>query len=193
MMNSKIFRQLYPNAINWELWDELVEKTRREIAEAMKNRKPATPIYYIYNGEGELVRQFSTKRECAYFIGGSETTIRNYILKQWIYKGYLLTYKKLSKEEAIDLYNYNVAHGNVYLEGGNQKKMPIYAYNADGKLVGVFESKSKWSKVYKRTTSLLKDGDRVIMDRLVSTNKYSVETAKELYNKLAQIVKKKRN
>ena len=182
-------REVFPDEINWEFWDKLVEKTRKEIAEALKDyHEEKPPIFYLYNQEGELVKQFNTKKDCAKFLGGSETTIRNYLIKQWIFKGYLLSQEELRKDIAFAIYRSNLEHGNVYLEGSTQKKIPIYSYNQEGKLVGAYESKNQWAKSNNRAASLLNNGDRIIDGRLVSVNKYTENKAKTLYND-TQVIK----
>lgn len=167
-------------SLNW--WNNFVKKTREQIAEALKDYKPIKPLTcYLYNKQGELVKTFNQKKECAKYLKGCQTTIRNYLNKQWIYKGYLLSLEELTKDQAIDIYKHDVEHGKVYLEGSTQKKIPIFSYNSEGDLVAAYESKYQWCKQNGQGVSIL-SRDKVINGRLVSQNKYTKEVARRIYS-----------
>lgn len=172
-----------------KFWNDLVMKTRKEIEIALKDYKP-TPkstnrACYIYNQAGELISEFDTVRNCASYLNGNKTTVGNYLNKEWNYKGFLLSHDNLKNDVAFAMYKFNVEHGHVFLEGSTSKKIPIYSYNSEGKLIGVYESKNKWSKSNKRSPTMLKTlmlkNDRVIDNKLVSVNRYSEADARVIY------------
>ena len=188
MVKYENIRELFKDEQGYQFWLDLVEKTRNEIAEALKNYNPKHKFTcYIYNKDGQLVKTFFSKKECSDFVKGSETTVSNYLKNKWVFKGFLLSLEPLETVTAIELYKYNLEHGNVYLEGTTSKKKPIYCYNETGKLVALYESITEWSKNNNRSINYISYGDRIVNDRLVSTNKYSEEMAHELYTKLVGV------
>lgn len=183
---DNITRADFPEVEDWSTWDEIVEQTKREIAELLKDYKQPTKLIrhetsYIYNEDGELVKEFETQLECARFLCGNKVTVSNYLKRHWNYKGYLLSLEELRKDVAFAMYKYNVEHGNVFIEGDTKKRVPIYSYNADGKLVGAFETQYQWAKVTKKGNTFIKKVDRIVDDRLVSKHRYDEATAKQMY------------
>ena len=178
-----ISREILNNYINWENWNRIVEQTRRDIAELLKDYKQHTKheTSYIYNEDGELVKGFQTQSDCAIFLGGNKTTVSNYLKRQWNYNGYLLSQEELRKDVAFAMHKYNVEHGNVFILGETKKRIPIYSYNADGKLVGAYETQYQWTKVAKKGNSFIKKADRIVDDRLISKHRYDEATAKQMF------------
>lgn len=171
---------------DWSKWDEIVEQTKRDIAELLKDYKQPTQLSrhetsYIYNKDGELVKKFETQLDCAKYLGGTKATICNYLKRQWNYGGYLLSLEELRPDIAFAMHRYNKEHGNVFIHGQTKKRVPIYSYNADGKLVGAYETQYQWAKVTKKGNTFIKDVDRIVYDRLVSKNRYDEATAKQMY------------
>lgn len=186
MIKYEDSKELFECQINWENWNRIVEQTKREIAEALKDYKQPKQLArhetsYIYNEDGELVKEFETQLDCARFLGGNAATVSNYLKRQWNYKGYLLSLEELRKDVAFAMHRYNREHGNVYIEGDTKKRIPIYSYNADGQLVGAFSTQYQWAKVAKKGNSFIKNADRIVDDRLVSKNRYDAETARVKY------------
>ena len=186
MIKYEDSKELFECEINWENWNRIVEQTRRDIAELLKDYKQPTKLArhetsYIYNEDGELVKEFETQLDCARFLGGNNATICNYLKRQWNYKGYLLSLEKLRPDIAFAMHRYNRQHGNVFIEGETKKRIPIYSYNADGKLVGAYETQYQWAKVTKKGNSFIKKADRIVDDRLVSKHRYDEATAKQMF------------
>ena len=186
MIKYENSKELFECEINWENWNRIVEQTRRDIAELLKDYKQPTKLArhetsYIYNEDGELVKEFETQLDCARFLGGRNTTISNYLKRQWNYKGYLLSLEELRPDIAFAMYRYNKEHGNVFIEGETKKRIPIYSYNADGKLVGAYETQYQWAKVTKKGNTFIKKADRIVDERLVSKNRYDEATAKQKF------------
>lgn len=186
MIKYEDSKELFECDINWDNWNRIVEQTKREIAELLKDYKQPKLLArhetsYIYNSDGELIKEFETQLDCARFLGGNKATICNYLKRQWNYKGYLLSLEELRKDVAFAMYKYNVEHGNVFIEGETKKRIPIYCYNKDGKLVGAYETQYQWAIVFKKGNSFIKDVDRIVDDRLVSKHRYDAETAREKY------------
>jgi len=168
--------------INWENWNRIVEQTKRDIAEALKDFKaPTQQIARLYNEDGELVKTFNTQRECAEYLKGVKSTVSNYLKKQWNYNGYLLSLEELRKDVAFAMFKFNKEHGKAYFEGCTKKQIPVYIYSREGRLVGAYSSQYKWSKANKKGNTLISKSDRVFDDRLVSINRYKVEEAKKQY------------
>lgn len=172
--------------INWENWNRIVEQTKQDIAELLKGYKQPKQLSrhetsYIYNEDGELVKEFETQLDCARFLGGSKATICNYLKRQWNYGGYLLSLEELRPDIAFAMYRYNREHGNVFIHGQTKKRIPIYSYNEDGKLVGAYETQYQWAKVTKKNNTFIKDVDRIVYDRLVSKHRYDEATAKQKF------------
>lgn len=186
MIKYEDSKELFECKINWENWNKIVEQTRRDIAELLKDYKQPTKLSrhetsYIYNEDGELVKEFETQLDCARFLGGNRATICNYLKKQWNYNGYLLSLEKLRPDIAFAMYRYNRKHGYIFIQGDTKKRIPIYSYNADGKLVGAYETQYQWSKVTKKGNTFIKKADRIVDDRLVSKHRYDAETARVKY------------
>lgn len=182
-------KELFTDEKGYEYWCNLVAKTRKEIEVAINDYRVKHNIKcYLYNKDGQLVNTFLTKKDCTTYLESNETTVASYLKNKWNFKGFLLSLEPLDTDAAIAKFNDNLEHGNVYLEGSKSKRMPIYCYNDNGKLVSIFESKTQWSKKYKKGVSFLRCGDRVYNERLISTNKYSEEKALEVYKKLAGVI-----
>ena len=183
---DNITRADFPEVEDWSMWDEIVEQTKRDIAELLKDFKQPTQLSrhdtsHIYNKDGELVKEFETQLECARFLCGNKVTVSNYLKRQWNYNGYLLSQEELRPDIAFAMYKYNVEHGNVFIKGDTKRRTPIYSYNADGKLVGAYETQYQWAKVTRKWNTFIKKVDRIVDDRLVSKNRYDEATAKQMF------------
>ena len=186
MIKYEDSKELFKSSINWENWNRIVEQTRLDIAEQLKDYKQPKPLArhetsYIYNEDGELVKEFETQLDCARFLGGSKATVSNYLKRQWNYSGYLLSLEELRPDIAFAMHRYNREHGNVFIHGETKKRIPIYSYNEDGKLVAAYETQYQWAKVTKKGNTFIKDVDRIVNDRLVSKQRYDEATAREKY------------
>jgi hypothetical protein len=186
MIKYENSKELFECEINWENWNRIVEQTRRDIAELLKDYKQPTKLArhetsYIYNKDGELVKEFETQLDCARFLGGNKATVSNYLKRQWNYNGYLLSLEELRPDIAFALHRYNREHGYIFIHGDTKKRIPIYSYNADGKLVGAYETQYKWAKVTKKGNTFIKKADRIVNERLVSKNRYDEATAKQKF------------
>ena len=164
-------------------WLRIIEDTKIEIANALHDFKtPSTTIYYAYTKEGEEKKFDDFKSLCNYLLSCdgftcSVTTVRKYAQRQWNYKYHLLSTTPLEKDEAKSIYENNLTHGHTFVLG---KKTPIYAYDIEGRLVGVYDSKHQYSKVHKMRL-VMRNPDVVKNNRLLSENRYDEETAKQKY------------
>ena len=186
MIKYEDSKELFECKINWENWNRIVEQTRLDIAEQLKDYKQPTKLArhetsYIYNADGKLVKEFETQLDCAKYLGGSKATICNYLKRQWNYGGYLLSLEELRPDIAFAMHRYNKEHGNVFIHGQTKKRIPIYSYNEDGRLVAAYETQYQWAKVTKKGNTFIKDVDRIVYDRLVSKHRYDEATASQKY------------
>jgi hypothetical protein len=182
-------KEISNDRINWENWDRIVARTRAEIAEVLSGyvspQRPSRNVKcYLYSSDGELVKQIESKSLCSKYLNGNVTTVANYVQRQWIYNGFLLSQETLTKDVAAAMYRDRLAHGKVFIPNERKKRIPLYSYNKDGKLVGAYDSKYQWQMQHKKGTTLLKKGDRVIDDRLISENRYDEETARRIYKEV---------
>jgi hypothetical protein len=180
----KHLEKLGEGKIHWEKWDELVEQTKRDIEEYLKNNKYKIKIRncntcYAYNKEGELVHVFESFKDCANNLNANATTIKRYIDKQWVYNELLLSKEELKPDVAFAIYRMATEHGNIYTKTSN----PVYCYNQDGKLVSIYESLRDWAfhENNDNVNSRLYKEDRRINNKLVSLNYYATDVARELY------------
>ncbi len=180
----KHLEKLYEGKVNWEKWDELVEQTKRDIEEYLKNYKYVkqranSHTCYAYNKEGELVHVYDNLKDCANSLNGNSTTISKYIDNNWIYCEFLLSKEELKQDVAFALYKMAIEHGNIFVKTSKL----VYCYNQDGKLVSLYESLKEWAfhENNDNVNSRLYKEDRRINNKLVSLNYYTTDVARELY------------
>lgn len=185
----KHLEKLGEGRINWEKWDNLVEQTKRDIEEYLKNNqykklRANSNTCYAYNKEGELVHVYNNLKDCINNLNGNGTTIKKYIDNQWIYCEFLLSKEELRTDIAFALYRMAIEHGNIYTKSKVKKTNPVYCYNQDGKLVSLYESLREWAirENNDNVCSRLYKEDRRINNKLVSLNYYTTDVARELYN-----------
>lgn len=142
-------KEISNDRINWENWDRIVAQTRAEIAELLTGyispQRPSRNVKcYLYSSDGELVKEIESKSQCSKYLNGNVTTVANYVQRQWIYNGFLLSKEELTKDVAAAMYRDRQAHGQVFIPNERKKRIPLYSYNKDGKLVGAYDSKYQW-------------------------------------------------
>lgn len=193
----EITREQFKDEINWEKWDELVALTRKQIAEALNDYKysnvskvSSPKTIYGYNSNGELVKEWKSKINCCDELDGNPSTILNYIRKSWVFCSYILSYDKLTQDIAFAMYRNAIEKGHIYKFGFKQTKhkKPIYSYNENGKMIGVFESLNQYCKCQLSTNlTLLRErlnnnnGEILSKGNLLSFNFYDELTAREIY------------
>jgi len=67
--------------INWELWDKLVTKTKKDIKEELKGfeRMYTNPVFVFDIWKQKVIKTFRNPQECAEFYGISREQVTNYI------------------------------------------------------------------------------------------------------------------
>ena len=78
--------------VNWELWDKLVEQTRKDITKELKKYKPIVQkngrmpqTVYVYNSNERLIKTFSSTQEAADYYNIRKEQVTNYAREQKIY------------------------------------------------------------------------------------------------------------
>ena len=68
-------------SINWEVWDKLVEQTKKDIANELKGfEKMYTNPVFVYDiWKQRVIKTFRNPQECADFYGISREQVTNYI------------------------------------------------------------------------------------------------------------------
>lgn len=193
MIIMNISREILKDYINWEHWDRVVEETKQEIRECLKDyentKRKNSYACYGYNQDGELVHVWSNLKEMTKaFDNNCSATICKYVKNQWVLHGCLVTKEKLSKDTAFELYKRAIEHGNVF--STEHKANPVYTYNQNGKLVGVYRSMRTWAEKEhdNKSISTIYYEDRIVNDKLVSLNKYDEEKAKQQYSHTKQVI-----
>lgn len=73
--------------INWELWDKLVEQTKKDIKEELKGfeRMYTNPVFVFDIWKQKVIKTFKNPQECAKYYGVSRELVTNYIRENRIY------------------------------------------------------------------------------------------------------------
>jgi len=74
--------------VNWELWDKLVEQTRKDIAKELKEyHKPqyTNKVFVFSIPKQKVIKTFRNPQECADFYGVSRELVTNYMRENRIY------------------------------------------------------------------------------------------------------------
>ena len=181
----KFNKEQFKNKINLEVWDSLVQKTKDDIENALKEYQPRTHCMkcYCYNEDGEIAHEFEKQKELFQLLGTSQTTISTYLNKQWNLKGYLLSKLKLDKEQAKTIYKFNRENGFTYQSNTTKRKQPIYCYNQNGKLEGAYDCQHSYFQRFRQGTNVL-EKDKIYENRLISKKRYDSITARRIYNLL---------
>ena len=178
--------------IKWENWDRIVLETQALIEETLKNYKVTEqPKYcngykvYGYNIDGDLVKEWETKKQCCNELQMNGSTVYNYITNHYVISNLLLSKKILEKDLASRLYRNAIESGHVY-SGLSRHARPIYTYNENGELVGVYESIYSWclDNHYNTFSKQLRSGDKKVNNRLVSYSMYDQQKAKDKFSKI---------
>lgn len=184
--------------INWDKWDESVEKTRNELLfdSSLNNKRYYGTSVYGYNNNGDLIKIWDRKIDCAADLNVCNAVVYNYSVKKGVIKEILLSSEELTTDVAFACYRYAIEHGLVY-GWSNRSGKPLYQYNENGKLVAVWQKVKDWATAngYSSGTSYggtFSEADRIYNDRLTSFNLYDESTAKEMYKCAIPIVIKKR-
>lgn len=180
--------------INWDVWDKMVEdfhkwmeeyfSVEKNLPQDKRNRKTV----YVYDYNGELVKEWTSNKECADDMKCSTSTVHNYSKSNYVVNNYLLSREELTKDVAFAMYRFAIEHGKVYSSGisRTKPKKAVYRYTNEGKMVGLYESLYQYCKVNSSTDMFcikkrLTDGDIIVKTYLLSYNFYDEETAKEMY------------
>lgn len=184
--------------INWDKWDEIVEQGRKLISTLPKikpNRCHGKKVFG-YNSNGDLVKVWDKKIDCANELNVCDAVVCHYSAKNKVVKEILLSSEELTTDVAFACYRYAIEHGLVLGWNGRSGK-PLYQYNEDGKLVAVWQKVKDWAAAngYSSGTSYggtFSEADRLYNGRLTSFNLYDEETAKEIFKEAKSIITKKR-
>lgn len=67
--------------INWDMWDELVQRTKQDIKEELKGFKKmyTNPVFVYDIFKQKIIKTFKNPKECADFYGISREQVTNYI------------------------------------------------------------------------------------------------------------------
>lgn len=181
--------------INWDAWERIVEQTRNELGELLRNYnikktwKCNRKNVYGYNNNGELVNEWKCNIDCANEFKVTHSVIHNYSKTNKIINGYLISREKLTKDKAFALYRNALENGHVYNRGKTKPNKTVYQYNKDGKMIGVFESLNQWCKcneilnqVATIRNRLVNNTDILVKGKMITYNFYDEIIAKEIYN-----------
>lgn len=185
--------------INWDKWDEVVEQGRNFISTLPSPSKPNRCYgkkVFGYNSNGDLVKVWDKKIDCATELNVCDAVVTHYSVKNKVVKEILLSSEELTNDVAFACYRYAIEHGLVY-GWVNRSGKPLYQYNKDGKLVAVWQKVKDWATAngYSSGTSYggtFSEADRLYNGRLTSFNLYDEDIAKEMYKEAKPIVIKKR-
>lgn len=67
--------------INWDMWDELVQRTKQDIKEELKvfEKMYTNPVFVYDIFKQKIIKTFKNPKECADFYGISREQVTNYI------------------------------------------------------------------------------------------------------------------
>lgn len=73
--------------INWELWDKLVEQTKKDIKEELKGfeRMYTNPVFVYDIWKQRVIKTFKSPQECANYYGIAKELIHTYIRDHRVY------------------------------------------------------------------------------------------------------------
>lgn len=73
--------------INWELWDKLVEQTKKDIKEELKGfeRMYTNPVFVFDIWKQKVIKTFKNPQECANYYSISRELIHTYIRDHRVY------------------------------------------------------------------------------------------------------------
>lgn len=90
--------------INWELWDKLVEQTKKDIKKKLK-KQPITqkngrvaPRIFVYNFKQKLVKTFSSPQEAADYYSIRREQITNYAREEKPYYKLQIIFKYVQNQ-----------------------------------------------------------------------------------------------
>lgn len=179
---TTLTREMFGDAINWELWDKLVAQTKLDIAESLKHYTAVTRHgigCYAYNSEGQVYKFYPTLKSLSEDItGASMSTISRYVKSQEIYNGYLLSRTEIPKDIAKEIYKEKLTSGKCYFscQGVNTKHCKrVYKYNKDGALIGVYDSLT----IFIKRGGIHFKNDTIHNGFLISKKLYTADVAKK--------------
>ena len=143
-----------PGNINWDLWDELVEKTRMAIM-AMpvtdEEIKPTAKHVWVYNTSGKYIGDYNGAVEAGIKFDISPSTVYQSLWsgKPYYSRQLFFSYHQLSEEEIEKLKEMRAGKmaGNGYA-GGRPKGVEKWVYDLDGNLLGHYSSSDEVAKAF---------------------------------------------
>lgn len=74
-------------SINWEVWDKLVEQTKKDIKEELKGfeKMYTNPVFVFDIWKQRVIKTFRSPQECADFYGISRELVHTYIRDHRVY------------------------------------------------------------------------------------------------------------
>lgn len=146
--------QAKPGNINWDLWDELVEKTRMAIMAIPatdEDIKPTAKHVWVYHTSGKYIGDYSSAVEVGTKFDISPNTVYQSLWsgKPYYSRQLFFSYHQLSEEEIEKLKEMRAKKmaGNGYA-GGRPKGVEKWVYNLKGELLGHYSSSDEVAKAY---------------------------------------------
>lgn len=175
--------------INKEVWNKIVEKTKQEIEEILEGYNAPTFHQkikcYLYDADGNLHKEFDTLTECAFYINSCPITLKKYLEKEYIFNGYLINNKVLTKEDAKKLYEYNKENNKEYRRNyphTDKATAPAYIYDKEGNLIESISIRHKWAREHHKANSFAAKCDRIYKGNLISVNQYTKDEASKKWS-----------
>lgn len=154
--------QAMPDNINWTLWDQLVDKTKREIQEMLKQEqqkqkaekadKPTAKHVWAYQTNGKYIGEFNSVVDAGASLDISPNTVYQSLWsgKPYYSKQLYFSYHQLDEKELETLKRMKAGKyaSNGYGKGGSPKGVEKWVYNLKGELLGHYSSSDEVAKAY---------------------------------------------
>ena len=141
-----------PDNINWTLWDELVEQTKKQILEMPEpqeeEKTPETRHVWCYNTNGKLIGEFNSVEQAANKLDIPKTSVYQSIWRQRPYhkRQLYFSYNKLSVAELEKVKTMKAK--KLIDEQDNSRTVEKWVYNLRGELLGHYESSDEVAKTF---------------------------------------------
>lgn len=120
---------------------DLGEESEWERLKKSRPKKDKITVF-CYDADGNLKHIFASLADCSRFFNGKPNGLfAGYVKKEKIYKGYLLSFREMTKQEAKELYAERLKKYKP-----KSDKVTVYCYDCDGDLKDIFASLAECSQ-----------------------------------------------
>lgn len=147
-----------PGNINWTLWDQLVDKTKKQIQEMLLSQqgqeveKATTKHIWVYQTNGKLVGEFKSVVEAGTKLDINPESIYQAIWrkKPFYTKQLFFSYNQLDEKglEALKRMKAGKLAENGYGKGGKPQAVQKWVYNLKGELLGHYYSTDEVAEAF---------------------------------------------